>query len=462
MCYKAMNEIRKWLRRLGYNEPMARATVKSFYSTMTSDDKDTLLDAFAEPNSSIRILVSSDALAHGKDIADIEVVVIYCMPRDKEPSIFLQKFGRAARGNGYTGKAILFGDSWCIGDRGNHSPANPSNSTLKKGRRQQHMPAREDAPNEEEAIDLEISSMVTASDALSPRSVQSRTLQLNSEINSDPNCEMACHTMDELIKPKRRSKTNIEKRADLPFVIWDFMNSTGCLRRIFLRHFCEELPTEYHTERCCSNCNPALSVRKEFDLDFVESETSKDQEFRDSDLVKHIQKWLTDWLDNNMNDYDFALLPDHVMSKRQIVNTCSIALSSMDRHSLKEHLQSYPDVKILREDIEKLVDFIIDARESELEKRASDAPAGTCTSPQGSGRKRKRSATDAPSVQGRKRKKRSTTVATRRSTRNQEPQLPPMVARLSRNSVKQTKRRALVGIDPNVQHPLGPSANRQK
>lgn len=262
--------------------------------------------------------------------------------------------------------------------------------------------------------------------------------------------------MDELIKPKRRLKTNIEKRADLPFVIWDFMNSTGCLRRIFLRHFCEELPTEYHTERCCSNCNPALNVRKEFDLDFVESE---DQEFRDSDLVKHIQKWLTDWLDNNMNDYDFALLPDHIMSKRQIANTCSIALSSMDRHSLKEHLRSYPDIKILGEDIEKLVDFIIDARERESEKRASDAPAGT--SPQGSGRKRKRSATDAPS-QGRKRKKRSTTVATRRSTRNQEPQLPPTVAQLSRSSVKRTKRRALVGIDPNVQHPLGPSANRQK
>ena len=44
------------------------------------------------------------------------------------------------------------------------------------------MLAREDAPNEEEAIDLEISSTVTVSDALSPRSVQSRTLQLNSEI----------------------------------------------------------------------------------------------------------------------------------------------------------------------------------------------------------------------------------------------------------------------------------------
>jgi hypothetical protein len=293
--------------------------------------------------------------------------------------------------------------------------------------------------------------------------------------------------MDELITPKRRLKTNIEKRADLPFIIWDFMNSTGCLRRIFLRHFCEELPAGYHTERCCSNCNPALSVRKEFDLDFEESETIEDQEFYDSDLVKHIQKWLTDWLDNNMNDYDFALLPDHVMSKQRIANTCSIAHSSMDRHLLKEHLRSYPNVEILGEDIEKLVDFIIDAQERESENRASDAPAGT--SPQGSGRKRTRSTTDAPSQgrkrkksatgatsqgrkrkrsttntpsQGRKKKKSTTTMATRRPALDQEPRLPPTVARLSRSSGRQTKRRVLVGIDPNVQHPLGPSASRQK
>ena len=71
----------------------------------------------------LRILVATDALAHGKDVPDIDIVIIYGMPRDKDPSVLWQMFGRAARAANRKGMAVLIGDDWAIGDRSTVFPS---------------------------------------------------------------------------------------------------------------------------------------------------------------------------------------------------------------------------------------------------------------------------------------------------------------------------------------------------
>lgn len=74
---------------------------------MIDVDKQRTLDEFAKQNTGLRVLVVTDALAHGKDIPDVDAVVVYGFPRDKEPSILTQMLGRAARAPGHKGVAVL-------------------------------------------------------------------------------------------------------------------------------------------------------------------------------------------------------------------------------------------------------------------------------------------------------------------------------------------------------------------
>lgn len=46
-------------------------------------------------DTTLYMLITTDALAHGKDIPDVDIVIIYDFPRDKDPSLFLQMVGRA-------------------------------------------------------------------------------------------------------------------------------------------------------------------------------------------------------------------------------------------------------------------------------------------------------------------------------------------------------------------------------
>jgi superfamily II DNA/RNA helicase len=81
---------------------------------MIEVDKKKVLDQFTKINSELRILIATDALAHGKHFPDIDIVVVYGFPREKDSSLFLQMFGRAARAQERRGMAILIGDDWAV------------------------------------------------------------------------------------------------------------------------------------------------------------------------------------------------------------------------------------------------------------------------------------------------------------------------------------------------------------
>jgi Helicase conserved C-terminal domain len=41
----------------------------------------------------LQILIAADALARGKNIPDVDIVVIHDLPQEKDPSVCLQMFG---------------------------------------------------------------------------------------------------------------------------------------------------------------------------------------------------------------------------------------------------------------------------------------------------------------------------------------------------------------------------------
>ncbi|OCK88050.1 P-loop containing nucleoside triphosphate hydrolase protein, partial [Cenococcum geophilum 1.58] len=91
------DSIRSWLVHYGYQEAQARRAVQLYHASLAIADKDRLYKEFRKPNSEIRILLSSDALAHGADIPDIDCVAQYCMHKDKSVNMMWQRLGRGAR-----------------------------------------------------------------------------------------------------------------------------------------------------------------------------------------------------------------------------------------------------------------------------------------------------------------------------------------------------------------------------
>jgi len=81
----------------GYTVDEARAAICEYHATLSGEAKTWLYTEFKRPDSKIRILVATDALALGCNVADIEIIIQYGLPRRWNISIVLQRFGRAAR-----------------------------------------------------------------------------------------------------------------------------------------------------------------------------------------------------------------------------------------------------------------------------------------------------------------------------------------------------------------------------
>jgi hypothetical protein len=350
-CCDMTNKIRQWLQRLGYTQDLATWTVRPFYSTMIEDDKDRILNHFAKPGSQTRILISSEALAHGKDIPDIDIVVIYGMPPDKEPSVFWQKFGRAARASGRRGIGILLGDAWCIGDQ--DISANQRICSQKSKLSQQVYPADIQCGVESEAFDT--SPILSANDVGScpPSSI---ALSSDLPISSSPPRRV------ESLLPKRtisQRKTNSERRAELPAVLGEFMNSHGCIRQPWLKWFKDDQLLSPAKDWCCSNCNPSLNITKfELDLDDANQDTpAKDLGNHDVSCEKELRKWLQNWLKENICEYTFSPPPEFILSKTQLFEI-SCAGFPTEPQAIRDYLKDALRIDRLGSDINNLIDFI--------------------------------------------------------------------------------------------------------
>ncbi|KAH9940489.1 P-loop containing nucleoside triphosphate hydrolase protein [Epithele typhae] len=100
--YRRLWEILPELRP-GPNQPKEAGCIRLFNATMSARYRKCAMAAFREGQ--IRIMVCTDAAGMGCNILDVERVIIWKMPETF--SHFVQRAGRAARGRGTRGVAIL-------------------------------------------------------------------------------------------------------------------------------------------------------------------------------------------------------------------------------------------------------------------------------------------------------------------------------------------------------------------
>lgn len=223
-AYTATDGCRYWLQhnqqpeygeanRRSYTPQQALDTVKVFHSCTAQIDKEAMIEELRKPGSEskLRVLMTTEALALGVDLQDIETVVIYRLPKNLQPATLWQRGGRACR-SGQKGRIVILADKWVYGDR-----------------HQQPIRRRHDA------MENELGEEVALADS-------------DGEIEEEADTETL---------PKRGHLTDKDRRTNLPEFWYNLFNKPGCIRKQFLNFFQE--PDEYRDEkasdRCCSNCN---------------------------------------------------------------------------------------------------------------------------------------------------------------------------------------------------------------
>jgi superfamily II DNA helicase RecQ len=106
------------LVKKGYPVQLAHQTIGIYTSNVPKYDQDKLYDIFREKESSIRIVVATTALGMGMNIPDISIVIQWDIPVKNDLGDLWQRFGRAARGPGEKGIAILFAPYWAFDSLG--------------------------------------------------------------------------------------------------------------------------------------------------------------------------------------------------------------------------------------------------------------------------------------------------------------------------------------------------------
>jgi Helicase conserved C-terminal domain len=349
-----MNTIRSWLITKGYTIKQAKIAVRSYHATLSESDKSREYRNFYTEDLPTRILITSDALAHGADIPDIIRSIVYGYHPDKSLNMILQRFGRAARRDGVTGYAIILIEDWYKGaladiappKRKSRKPTAPLSTRLGRDFIAARMAIQEDG-----AADFasDLASFVTInSDIISQVSAREEEDRILNE-----NITSLALPIEHMEKQKR-AKTDAEKRAVLPDILYELANeATGCLRNILLKPYKETSPLS-GGPRCCSNCDNSLQAYKEYDIvapytrNIAKSKYSKD-------LFASVKKWIKGWLDTTYQDAVWSPISSHIISDDQIRMLC--IQPPLTREGLKRILPEW-DHSLLGDEVDALIRFI--------------------------------------------------------------------------------------------------------
>jgi helicase-like protein len=246
-------------------------------STETSLIGEDLYAEFRKPDSVIRILLTSDAMAHGADVSNITLCVQYGMFRDKSINMMWQRLGRAVRALGMRGRFVFLVEQVYDGDRGTERSRKPQRQVL--------APRPSQGDRSTNFFD-DTRSLVSVTSEVS----------VGYERESTPGGTdiRLADKFGQGKKYRRRSPT--ERRANLPEVIYLLVNPAGqCLRGMIMKHYKQEASAS--VVRCCSVCCPEL-------LDELESEpaTVSLRARRRKAMMESVEAWLNDWINKYYAD----------------------------------------------------------------------------------------------------------------------------------------------------------------
>jgi superfamily II DNA helicase RecQ len=293
----ALQACRDWLEESEthrYSKKEARETIKIFHRDTAEFDKEIIITEFQQlaENSSIRVILATEALGLGVNLPDVRRVILYGLPKGGEPAIMWQRGGRAGR-DGQDGEIILLIDEWVEGPR-TESLSNP------KGRQRKH-----------------------------------ESSQTSQQLDDD----------DEATSAEEQNKTRLslsERRRNIPDFWYMLANDHSCLRARFLDHFDEpqEFRVHIRQDRCCSNCNPDFQLGK-LDNHYLYSEHGNSLNVSRKKVLKHLMTWAEDQLSTVFPNPAFQPTVDCFISLDQLTQLAKDAHIITDIDGLHKALGSW-------------------------------------------------------------------------------------------------------------------------
>jgi len=287
-AYTTMQECINWLQESDthkYSTKQARDTIKVFHRDTAKFDKEVIIAEFQKlaDRSSIRVIFATEALGLGVNLPDVRRVVLYGLPKGKEPAIIWQRGGRASR-DGQDGEVILLIDEWVEGPR-------TSPPSIRKGRQ-------------------------------------------NSQLQDEATLVEEQNTAKKLSLP--------ERRGNLPNFWYTLSNEPGCLRIQFLDHFDEPQEFRMHIrkDRCCSNCNPDRQLGK-LDKHYLYAECGSSLNARRKKVLDLITTWAENQIPTVFPNPSFQPTVYCFISADQLKQIAKDAHLIMDLDKLRKALGSW-------------------------------------------------------------------------------------------------------------------------
>jgi superfamily II DNA helicase RecQ len=267
---RKVTSVAKYLKEVlvkkGYSVQLTHQTIGIYTSNVPKYDQDKLYDTFCEQESSIRIVVATTALGMGMNILDIPIVVQWDIPVTGDLGDLWQRFGRAARGPGQKGIAILFAPYWAFDSLG-YSDAMDVQLANKNSQTRQGAKSRIRNMLSHDRQASRLRELVSAEDSdWSDSSAGTRSNQAIEPESSEP---LSTNAVGNKGKRKGKStlphwtKREMSNRESLD-TGWKNTINNNCHREYLLKFLqeekCDTEMSKAAPEDCCNGtrCNPSL------------------------------------------------------------------------------------------------------------------------------------------------------------------------------------------------------------
>lgn len=323
--------IRQWLS-LHHPEATTRDinnAARWYHSTTGKIEQENIFSSFSQPESRVRIVVATESLGMGVDLDDVEVVVQYGFPIDQDLETVIQRFGRAARGRGRSGKAILLYEKTRI---------------LKA---QQMLPPSQFEEADDMLIAEDDSGAITSNLRGDEDYPIPSTIIPSIELEARTNPQGRSQTQSARTNPSEGPKNAV--KAVQPVLVKTIQAATSgqCARRIILMEYEEDLveyeripPHAYNKQLCCNGCNPQL-----FRLftppdkpDPLRSDPLKNSRDWQKACFSYLESWCEQQTATAFNDLPWRPDADAFISQWQLRYLCSRLHSWSSVDELREVL----------------------------------------------------------------------------------------------------------------------------
>ncbi|QGA16585.1 hypothetical protein EYB26_004252 [Talaromyces marneffei] len=248
--------------RYGTGELSVRQVIRPYHSHLAKTDKDLYVKEFMKKHSTIRIMIATNALGIGIDLPDVDQVVCWKFLINFDIYDLFQKAGRAARGQGRTGRVVMMFPYWAFVRFGiDENDSTETNGTTQKNFKFIHVdPSQWSKANSRR--NSQSSTTTLLDDISDTESVRSTVRDDYILSHIDSSLERRTWNWNE----KKWRAGLAKKGAALKKII-----NNLCHRDPFLSPLGQNTKSLVRKEDCCNRCNLSRSI-----LDFIAPQKSND------------------------------------------------------------------------------------------------------------------------------------------------------------------------------------------